>query len=57
MLTLVIGNRNYSSWSLRAWLYLAECGLEHGCGFWNEALDPCAHLAAEIDRACLGLTP
>ena len=22
MYTLVIGNRNYSSWSLRAWLYL-----------------------------------
>ena len=27
-LTLVIGNRNYSSWSLRAWLYLRESGLE-----------------------------
>jgi glutathione S-transferase len=26
-LTLVIGNRNYSSWSLRAWLYLTESGL------------------------------
>jgi hypothetical protein len=24
MLKLVIGNRNYSSWSLRAWLYLRE---------------------------------
>lgn len=24
MYTLVIGNRNYSSWSLRAWLYLKE---------------------------------
>ncbi|MEJ2132184.1 MAG: glutathione S-transferase family protein [Gammaproteobacteria bacterium] len=27
-LTLVIGNRNYSSWSLRAWLYLRESHLE-----------------------------
>ncbi len=27
-LTLVIGNRNYSSWSLRAWLAMREAGLE-----------------------------
>ena len=27
-LTLVIGNRNYSSWSLRAWLMLRQAGLE-----------------------------
>lgn len=27
MLELVIGNRNYSSWSLRAWLYLRESGV------------------------------
>jgi glutathione S-transferase len=27
-LTLVIGNRNYSSWSLRAWLALAKSGVE-----------------------------
>ncbi len=27
-LTLVIGNRNYSSWSLRAWLAMREVGLE-----------------------------
>lgn len=26
--TLVIGNKNYSSWSLRAWLLLAEAGIE-----------------------------
>jgi glutathione S-transferase len=26
-LTLVIGNKNYSSWSLRAWLILAETGI------------------------------
>jgi glutathione S-transferase len=27
-LTLVIGNKNYSSWSLRAWLFLKHVGLE-----------------------------
>jgi glutathione S-transferase len=27
-LTLVIGNRNYSSWSLRAWLLMKHAGLE-----------------------------
>lgn len=26
--TLVIGNKNYSSWSLRAWLVLREAGIE-----------------------------
>ena len=27
-LTLVIGNKNYSSWSLRAWLFLKESGID-----------------------------
>jgi glutathione S-transferase len=27
-LTLVIGNKNYSSWSLRAWLFLKQSGIE-----------------------------
>ena len=27
-LTLVIGNRNYSSWSLRAWLFMAHAGVD-----------------------------
>ena len=27
MLTLVIGNKNYSSWSLRPWLYLKQHGI------------------------------
>ena len=27
-LTLVIGNKNYSSWSLRAWLLLREAGID-----------------------------
>ena len=26
--SLVIGNKNYSSWSLRAWLLLTEAGIE-----------------------------
>ncbi|MGI9264280.1 MAG: glutathione S-transferase family protein [Gammaproteobacteria bacterium] len=26
--TLVIGNRNYSSWSLRAWFFLSHCKIE-----------------------------
>lgn len=26
-LTLVIGNKNYSSWSLRAWLFLKQVGV------------------------------
>ena len=25
---LIIGNKNYSSWSLRAWLVLKEAGIE-----------------------------
>ena len=25
---LIIGNKNYSSWSLRSWLLLAEAGIE-----------------------------
>jgi glutathione S-transferase len=27
-LKLVIGNKNYSSWSLRAWLFLKESGID-----------------------------
>ena len=27
MLTLVIGNKNYSSWSLRPWIYLRQQGI------------------------------
>ncbi|MET0283554.1 MAG: glutathione S-transferase, partial [Polyangiales bacterium] len=27
MLTLVIGNKNYSSWSLRPWLYMRHSGI------------------------------
>jgi len=34
-LTLIIGNKNYSSWSLRAWLFLKHAGLE-----FEEALVP-----------------
>jgi glutathione S-transferase len=34
-LTLIIGNRNYSSWSLRAWLQLKHAGVE-----FNEIVIP-----------------
>src|ERR1700745_2108022 len=27
-LTLVIGNKNYSTWSLRAWLFMKHAGVE-----------------------------
>ena len=27
-LTLIIGNKNYSSWSLRAWLLLKHAGVD-----------------------------
>ncbi len=27
-LTLVIGNKNYSSWSMRAWLLVRQCRIE-----------------------------
>lgn len=44
-LKLIVGHRNYSSWSLRAWLYLKESGLEFEevfvelhVGAWREAL-------------------
>lgn len=40
MLRLVIGNKNYSSWSLRAWLYLTESGIpfeEHRIALFTDA--------------------
>jgi glutathione S-transferase len=44
---LVIGNKNYSSWSLRAWLYLGESGIP-----FEEVRIPlyCADSAARIAR-------
>ena len=46
MYRLVIGNRNYSSWSLRAWLHLAASGIPfetvrltlYSGGEWKQAL-------------------
>ena len=46
-LTLVIGNRNYSSWSLRAWLLLKHVGL--ACEEIVVALDT-AGTHEEIER-------
>lgn len=45
-LTLVIGNRNYSSWSLRPWMLLRHLGLE-----FDEVLLPLAAEIARIDEA------
>ena len=50
---LIIGNKNYSSWSLRSWLLLREAGIE-----FEEhriALDV-ATTAAELAQHCPGLT-
>ena len=50
---LIIGNKNYSTWSLRAWFLLAEAGIE----FEEEriALDMpgCAARIAQYSPACL----
>jgi glutathione S-transferase len=46
-LTLVIGNKNYSSWSLRAWLFMKHAGVE-----FQEILVPLdtADTRDELDR-------
>lgn len=46
-LTLVIGNKNYSSWSLRPWLFMKHMGLE-----FQEVLIPLdtAETREQIDR-------
>lgn len=48
MLTLVIGNHNYSSWSLRAWFFLRASGLDFELrripmftGDWADAVARC----------------
>ena len=58
-LILVIGNRNYSSWSLRAWLYLRESDLDFEerfislhIGNWREEVakySPAARVPVLID--------
>ena len=55
MLTLVIGNRNYSSWSLRPWVYLAH----HGIRFEERRIPlyvPGSHEAL-LEHAPTGLAP
>lgn len=55
MLTLVIGNRNYSSWSLRPWVYLAH----HGIRFEERRVPlylPGSHEAL-LEHAPTGLVP
>ena len=56
---LVIGNKNYSSWSLRAWLYLTEAGVDFEeiriplfQGDWRERVlpfNPSGRLPALVD--------
>ena len=55
MLTLVIGNRNYSSWSLRPWVYLAH----HGIRFEERrvALYQPGSREALLEHAPTGLAP
>jgi len=55
MLTLVIGNKTYSSWSLRAWLALRQTGLE-----FDEILVPLSQpnsRAALLEHSPAGLVP
>ena len=55
MLTLVIGNKNYSSWSLRPWVYLAH----HGIRFEERRIPlyvPGSHEAL-LEHAPTGLAP
>ena len=35
--TLVIGNRNYSSWSLRPWLLMKQLGIDLSRGAYRKA--------------------
>jgi len=44
---LVIGNKNYSSWSLRAWLLLRESGIE------TPIVALTAHAMADERQRCL----
>ena len=50
MLKLVIGNKNYSSWSLRAWLLLTEAGI----AFEEIRL---SLFSASFDREIVGYSP
>src|SRR5882724_7124379 len=50
MLTLYIGNKNYSSWSLRAWLLLRQLGIA-----FEERKLPL--FTAEFRRALAGISP
>lgn len=43
-LTLVIGNKNYASWSLRAWIFMKHLGLE-----FREVVIPLYTPAADVE--------
>ena len=56
MMRLVLANKNYSSWSLRAWLYLKESGLAFDeeivpmyVGDWKKKLGPAGKLPTLVD--------
>ena len=63
VLQLVIGNKNYSSWSIRAWLYLVESGLDFSEvsismfeGRWREQIaefSPAGKVPILIDGQCV----
>ncbi|MDB5618359.1 glutathione S-transferase family protein [Tardiphaga sp.] len=50
-LTLVIGNKNYSSWSMRPWIALKGCGIA-----FEEVMIP-LYTDAEDKQRILGFTP
>ena len=50
-LTLVIGNKNYSSWSMRPWIALKGCGIA-----FDEVMIP-LYTGAEDKARILGFTP
>ena len=50
---LIIGNKNYSSWSLRAWLLLREAGIEFE---EHRIVLDVATTAAELAKYCPGAT-
>ena len=51
MKTLVIGNRNYSSWSLRAWLFMKQSGLDFDVVRLSMFTDDWAERVAEYSPA------
>src|SRR5438552_3459168 len=51
--TLVIGNKNYSSWSLRGWLMARIADIERITGLWRDCRKRFAGAAANKDEGFL----